>query len=220
MRRVAVIATASGCGKTTVGRALAAPLGVPFHELDAINHQAGWKELEAAELRRRVGSIVEGDAWVVDGSYRGKLGDLVLEAADTVVWLDLPRRVWLPRLVWRAVVRIVLRNELWNGNHESLRTAFVGRDSLFAFALRNERTRRQRYPTELARYRVARLRTQREVDAFLRAAHPVSDFSRAPALRSQQSDEEQGSDCGPTPVGGASEALRPTPPRAGRARSA
>ena len=33
------------------------------------------------ELRRRVEPIVAGDAWVVDGSYRMKLGDLVLDAA-------------------------------------------------------------------------------------------------------------------------------------------
>ena len=172
MKRVAIIASASGSGKTTVGRALAARLAVPFVELDAINHQAGWRELDAADLRRRVEPIVQGEAWVVDGSYRGKLGDLVLEAADTVVWLDLPRRVWLPRLAWRTVVRVVRRDELWNGNRESLRTALVGRDSLFAFALRNERPRRRRYPTELARFRVARLRTQREVDAFVRSASP------------------------------------------------
>ena len=165
-----VIATASGCGKTTVGRALAASLGVPFVELDAIHHQAGWTELDAHELRRRVEPIVTTDAWVVDGSYSSKLGNLVLDGADTVVWLDLPRRVWLPRLVRRTFLRIVLRQELWNGNRESLRGALVGPGSLFQYALRNEARRRQRYPSELARFRVARLRSQREVDAFLRSA--------------------------------------------------
>jgi len=42
-----------------------------------------------------------GDRWVIDGVYRRKLGDLVLAAAETVVWLDLPVNVWLPR--WFAV---------------------------------------------------------------------------------------------------------------------
>jgi adenylate kinase family enzyme len=169
VRRVAIIATASGCGKTTFGRQLAARLGVPFVELDAINHQAGWNELDTHELRRRVEPLVAGEAWVIDGSYRGKLGDLVLESADTIVWLDLPRRVWLPRLVLRTLRRVALREELWNGNRESLRGALAGRDSLIAFALRHAPRRRQRYPHELARYRVARLRTQAEVDRFLRA---------------------------------------------------
>jgi adenylate kinase family enzyme len=170
VQRVAVISSASGSGKTTFGRALATALGVPFHELDAMHHQAGWTELDADELRRRVEPIVAADAWVIDGSYRSKLGDLVLEAADTVVWLDLPRRVWLPRLLVRSMRRVALREELWNANRESLRNMLWSRDSLLRFALRNEKPRRRRYPRELARFRVARLRTPREVKAFLRSA--------------------------------------------------
>ncbi len=170
MQRVAIVASASGCGKTTVGRALATALGVPFVELDAIHWQSGWTELDAGELRRRVEPLVARDAWVIDGSYRGKLGDLVLERADTVVWLDLPRRIWLPRLVVRTLRRVVLREALWNGNRESLWNALVPFDSLFRYALANEQPRRHRYPRELARYRVARLRSTAEVDAFLRSA--------------------------------------------------
>jgi adenylate kinase family enzyme len=170
MERVVILASASGCGKTTVGRALATALDVPFVELDAIHWQAGWRELDADDLRRRVAPLVARDAWVIDGSYRGKLGDLVLEAADTVVWLDLPRRVWLPRLVVRTLRRVIFREVLWNGNRESLWNALVGFDSLFRYALTNERPRRHRYPRELARYRVARLRSPAEVEAFLRSA--------------------------------------------------
>jgi shikimate kinase len=42
MRKIAVIASASGNGKTTVGRALAHQLDVPFVELDALVHGPGW----------------------------------------------------------------------------------------------------------------------------------------------------------------------------------
>jgi hypothetical protein len=170
VKRVAILASASGSGKTTLGRRLAEALDVPFHELDAIHHQAGWRELDALELRRRVEPLVAGEGWVIDGAYRSKLGDLVLERADTVVWLDLPRRVWLPRLVARTARRVVTREELWNGNRERLRGVFAGPDALIAFALRNEPRRRQRYPRELARFRVARLSSPREVDAFMRSA--------------------------------------------------
>ncbi len=167
MRRVAVTGSASGCGKTTVGRALAARLGVPFVELDALNHGPGWTEATAAELRAKVEPIVATDGWVIDGGYRAKLGELVLGAADTVVWLDLPRRTWLPRLLRRTLRRIVRREELWNGNRESLRSAFVGRDALVPYAFRSFRKRRRVYPTELARYPVVRLRSQKEVDRWL-----------------------------------------------------
>ena len=168
MRRVSVIGTASGCGKTTVGRALAKRLGVPFVELDALNHGPGWVEATPAELRAKVEPLLVGEGWVIDGGYQGKLGDLVLEAADTVVWLDLPMHTWLPRLVRRTARRIRTKEELWAaGNRETLRTALASRDSPIAFSLRRSRMRRRDYPERLARFDVVRLRTQREVDRWL-----------------------------------------------------
>jgi adenylate kinase family enzyme len=187
MRKVAVIASASGCGKTTLGRALAARLEIPFVELDALNHGPGWTEATAEELRSRVEPVMAGDGWVIDGAYRSKLGDLVLEAADTVVWLDLPRREWLPRLIRRTVRRITRREELWGGNRESFRNAFLTRDGLLRFAWRNYRVRRATYPSELARFHVVRLLSQSEVDAWLAsiagAALSGDEAARPPALR-------------------------------------
>jgi adenylate kinase family enzyme len=168
-RRVVVIASASACGKTTVGRTVANRLAVPFVELDALHHGPGWSEATAEELRAKVQPIVETEAWVVDGNYRGKLGDLVLERADLVVWLDLPARVWLPRLLRRTFGRIVHKEELWGGNRETLRGAFLGRDALLPWSLRHFRRRRRLYPRELAKFDVVRLRSQQEVESFLRA---------------------------------------------------
>jgi hypothetical protein len=175
LRRVAVIASASGNGKTTLARALAECLGVPCHELDALNHGADWTEATADELRAAVTPLLAGEAWVADGSYRGKLGSLVLDAADTVVWLDLPIRVWLPRLVRRTARRIVTREELWNGNRESVRGAIGGRDALIPFALRSHVRRRREYPAALAGYPVVRLRTRAAVASFLTKASRAGD---------------------------------------------
>ncbi len=167
MRRVAVTASASGNGKTTVGRVLAERLGVPFVELDSLVHGPNWTEISDNELRRLVEPIIAGEGWVMDGGYRRKLGDLILEHADTIVWLDLPIRVWFPRLLRRTLRRIVRGETLWNGNRETMRNAFWGRESLFGYALRMHFDRRRRYPAELARYEVIRLRTPAEVDRFL-----------------------------------------------------
>jgi adenylate kinase family enzyme len=167
VKRVAIIGSASGNGKTTLGKELARRLCVPFHEIDALHHGPGWTEATPDELRARVEPLVAEDRWVIDGVYRGKLGDLVLSAADTVVWLDLPVRVWLPRLVRRTVRRIVRREELWNGNRDTLRGALWGRDALIPFALRSHFRRRRNYPAQLARYSVVRLRSPQEVDRWL-----------------------------------------------------
>jgi adenylate kinase family enzyme len=116
VRRVSVIGNA-GSGKSTLARALAARLGVPQVELDGIYHQPGWSPLAKGELVRRVGEAAAGDGWVMDGNYSA-VRQLIWSRADTVVWLDLPRRLVMRRLIWRTIRRLIRRTELWNGNRE------------------------------------------------------------------------------------------------------
>ena len=177
-RKIVVMASASGNGKTTLGRELARRLEVPFVEMDALVHGPGWTETPDDELRAQVEPIVAADGWVIDGPYRGKLGDLVLEKADVVIWLDLPVGVWLPRLLRRTARRICGLEELWNGNRETLRSAFWGRDSLLWFAMRSHFRRRRDYPEALARWPTVRLRTRAEVTKFL-GTLPVEDGQRS-----------------------------------------
>ena len=174
MRRVSVTASASGSGKTTFGRELARRLDVPFVELDALVHGPNWTETPDDVLRRRVEEVLGGDGWVIDGGYRRKIGHLVFENAEVVVWIDLPVRVWLPRLLRRTVRRLRGHEEIWNGNRETLAGAFWGREALIPYAVRMHFSRRKRYPEELASFPVVRLRTQAEMDAFLERAGPTA----------------------------------------------
>ena len=171
MRRVAIIG-ASGSGKTTLADAMAARLGVPHIEVDAIHHGPNWTEMPTPEFRARMEQVVAADGWVIDSMYQQKLGDLVPQAADTIVWLDLPLHVTMGRLARRTASRYVRRTELWNGNRETLRGVLWGRDSLFAWAIARHREYRRTLPATFAgpAYRdkdVIRLRSDREVRAWL-----------------------------------------------------
>jgi adenylate kinase family enzyme len=175
VERVSVIGN-SGSGKTTVASSLAARLGIRHIELDAVFHQPGWSRLPVPEFRHRVAEAVTHDAWVMDGNYSVVL-DLVWGRADTVVWLDLPRRVLMRRLVIRTLSRLVRRTELWNGNRERWRDlASLDPDrSLLAWAWTQHAPYRRRYEEAmanpaLAHLHFARLRTAGEIEAFLRAA--------------------------------------------------
>jgi adenylate kinase family enzyme len=170
VRRVAIIASASGNGKTTLGRELARRLAVPFVEVDALVHGPDWTETADDELRLALEPVLAEDGWVVDHLYLRKLGTLILDRADTIVWLDLPIRVWLPRLARRTGRRVTGREALWNGNRETLGTALWGWDSLFLYALRSHFRSRREWPARFARYPVTRLSSTGEVERWL-AAH-------------------------------------------------
>lgn len=166
MRRVSVVGV-SGSGKTTVARTLAARLSVPHIELDAIYHQPGWAALPAAEFRTRIAALVAGEAWVIDGNYSSTVQALVWACADTVIWLDPPRRSVMPRIIWRTIRRIVLRQELWNGNKERLRNllSWDPDQSVISWAWHHYPVYRQRYAAAVADPQFAHLTFIRVADS-------------------------------------------------------
>lgn len=175
MRRVNVKGT-SGSGKTTFSRELARRLDVPFVELDALHHGPNWAEPTDEEFRARVSEAIERapDGWVIDGNYEGKLGDLVLGAADTIVWLDLPLRLKLRRLWRRTTHRIRNDVELWNGNKETWWNAVWGPQSLFGWMLRTHVRQRREWPRRFGDDpRFVRLRSPAEARAWLELHKPV-----------------------------------------------
>ena len=127
VRRVSVVGS-SGAGKSTLARALATRLGVPYVELDAFMHQPGWQARPDAEFMSAVDEATSGPAWVVDGNYRRFVVEgPVWKRADTVVWLDLPKRTVMRQVIARTVRRAITREVLWNGNREPL-SNFLSRD--------------------------------------------------------------------------------------------
>jgi len=122
VRRVSVVGN-SGSGKSTLAKRLAGQLGVPYLELDSVYHQPNWEPLPTEEFRARVAAVVAADGWVVDGNYRA-VRDLVWARADTVIWFDLPRRTVMRQVLLRTIRRGATRQELWNGNRESLSSLF------------------------------------------------------------------------------------------------
>ncbi len=171
MARKYVVVGASGNGKSTFSRRLAAKLDVPYVELDALNHLPGWQEASEQDFRRSVEEATSGDAWFADGSYYNRLGPSLFERADVVVWLDQPDPLVMTRLVRRALRDIRTQRDLFNGNGQTLRYAFWGWDSLVFFALRMAFNRRRVWPRLFAELgvNVARLRSPREVETFFKA---------------------------------------------------
>src|SRR6476469_5299212 len=103
MRRIAVVGT-SGSGKTTFADRIAARLDLPRIELDALHWQPGWVASDVELFRDRVRAATAKEAWVSDGNYSA-VRPIVFHRADTIVWLDLPLRICL----WRVIARTARR---------------------------------------------------------------------------------------------------------------
>jgi adenylate kinase family enzyme len=157
----------TGSGKTTFARALAQKLGVPHVEIDALFWQPGWVMTSADELRAKVEAALGDGGWVVDGNYTSRLGTSVLDQADQVVWLDLPLRTTLWRVLRRTLRRLRSGEALWGTNRESFRNAFLSRDSLLLYAVRTHRRNQRRRAELVTRYPLVRLRSTRDIASFL-----------------------------------------------------
>jgi adenylate kinase family enzyme len=123
MRRV-IIMGPSGSGKSTLARRLGALHGLAVFHLDHAYWRPGWSPAPPEAFRAEVERIAALPAWVMDGNYGTMLAPR-LARADTVVFLDLPPRVYLPRVLRRTLVGAVLGRTQAPGCRERLNAAFI-----------------------------------------------------------------------------------------------
>lgn len=134
-----------GCGKSTVGRALAEELGWGFADLDDdIERRAGvsiaeifdtrgepaFREIEAAALRERVGTVQSGRPQVVSlggGAFLKEENYQLVSANGVTIWLDCPYSM-IQRRVAAETHRPLARDP------EQLRTLFEARRQGYARA--------------------------------------------------------------------------------------
>jgi adenylate kinase family enzyme len=104
MHRIVVVGN-SGSGKSTIARKLGEELEIPVLELDSIYHQKGWEPLPEEEFRAKLADFALNQEWVIDGNYNSEgMRELIWPVADTLVWLDLPRWMVMPRIIWRTLI--------------------------------------------------------------------------------------------------------------------
>lgn len=146
-----VVVGRTGSGKTTLARELADGLGVAHIELDALFFGPGFVTVPVETLRERVGAAVAGPRWVADGN-KAVVRDLVWARADTVVWLDYPLWVSLPRLAGRAGRHAAAlgQDAAAAGSVRSLPGQVLAGGRGVLTALRSHRGQRRLYPQLLA----------------------------------------------------------------------
>ena len=163
----------TGSGKTTLARELAAVIGVPHVELDALYFGSNFSTVPLPVLRERTSEAIAGDRWVTDGN-KSAVRDLVWPRADTIIWLDYPLTVSLWRLGKRAVWRtsVIKAEAAETGGTASLPGQFLAAAKGVLTALRSHSGQRREYPKMFAEPKnqhlaVVRLRSPRATRRWL-----------------------------------------------------
>jgi adenylate kinase family enzyme len=84
------------------------------------------------------------EEWVIDGNY-SKVRDIIWPRANLLIWLNLP----FVRVFWQALSRtlkrVITKEELFSGNRETFKLAFLDRDSIPWWVIRTHHRRRDEY---------------------------------------------------------------------------
>lgn len=170
------LAGVTGSGKTTLATRLSSVAGIPHSELDALYWGTDWTT--RPEFMDDVRELVAHARWITEWQYRAAR-TTVIERATLLIWLDVPFRTTLARVVRRTVRRRMRNVELWNGNREpGIRHAVLHPEGVIRWAISTRGKYRALVDTARSKrpeLPVLRLRRQHDVEALLDAVSTTQD---------------------------------------------
>ena len=89
MKKIAVFGK-PGSGKSTLSKALALATGIPLHQLDSIVYKQNGELVDSSSFDEAHKRILSSESWIIDGFGPINSFHQRLEAADTLVYVDLP----------------------------------------------------------------------------------------------------------------------------------
>ncbi|OFD42377.1 DNA topology modulation protein [Bacillus mycoides] len=101
MKKIILIGS-GGSGKSTLAKQLGNKLKIQVYHLDALFWKPNWVGVPREEQRTVQHDLIKEEKWIIDGNYGGTM-DIRINAADTIIFLDIHRTI----CVYRAFKRIV-----------------------------------------------------------------------------------------------------------------
>lgn len=101
MRKIILIGS-GGSGKSTLARQLGNKLKLNVYHLDALFWKPNWVGVTKDEQRKVQYELVKKEKWIIDGNYGGTI-DIRLNAADTIIFLDVNKTICVYRVFKRML---------------------------------------------------------------------------------------------------------------------
>src|SRR5215510_13089404 len=124
--------------------------------------------------------------WVLDGNYTRTI-PVKWKKVQAVIWLDPSLLRTVLQVIKRTIHRSLTQEELWpgTGNRESLRKAFLSKDSIILWAITSHQNSRKNYGSIMSSPAYSyisfiRLNSRTQVASFLEGLRQVVQQSHAP----------------------------------------
>ena len=166
MNKVMVIGVSAGAGKSTFARRLGELTGIEVTHLDRLYWKPNWVEAPPEEFLAAQQQIVQQERWIMEGNY-ARTVHIREPHADTVIYLELPLRVCLYRVLKRRVqFHGKTRQDIGEGCKEKMDKAFL------KFIVTTYSARKKTMMERMRRYAeegktVHYLKTRRQIQGFL-----------------------------------------------------
>ena len=174
MEKVVIIGSA-GAGKSTLARKLGSKLNIKVVHLDRVFWQRGWKEKPRDKRIDILQDLVREKRWIIEGTYLSS-SKARLNAADTIIFLDIPPLLCL----WRIIKRHLeyhkhSRRDIPEGCTDKITALRILK--ILAFPFRGRRTLKQKLRNYKSK-QIIWLRSGKEVENFLAQQEQDADDKR------------------------------------------
>ena len=182
MERIVIIGS-SGAGKSTLARKLSPMLKIKVFHMDRFFWQRRWKR-ETRDTRIDIlQGLVREKRWIIEGSYLSS-SEPRLEAADTIIFLDIPALMCLLRVMKRYLAyRRRPRRDIPEGCTDKLTLLHILK--VLTFPLYGRRTIKQMLRNYNSK-RIIRLRSRKEVKDFLAQLEQDGDEKIPPVIAGER----------------------------------
>jgi adenylate kinase family enzyme len=89
MNKVVVFGKPGG-GKSTLSKKLSSETGIKLYALDLIEYKKNGERVAPEEYSKKHADLIVSDNWIIDGLGRLESFWLRIDAADTLIYVDLP----------------------------------------------------------------------------------------------------------------------------------